>query len=58
MTRSDLEGEDLLASVADALNVYFNYTGGTQCFNASQQSTSSMSDVGWDFQVRDGLVPS
>ena len=49
---SDLEGESLLASIADALNVYFNYTGNTKCFNSSQQSTTSMSDEGWDFQVR------
>ena len=42
----------LLTAVAESLQVYYNYTGTTSCFNVSQTAVSSLGATGWNFQVR------
>ena len=46
-----LTDEDLIMAIGDGVNVYFNYTGQTKCFNMSQQATGDLGDEGWGFQV-------
>ena len=51
LSTGDLKGTALLASLAQAIGVYYNYTGQIKCFNISQQAVTSLGDEGWDFQV-------
>ncbi|KAH3842718.1 hypothetical protein DPMN_116222 [Dreissena polymorpha] len=44
------EGEALVQYVADAANIYFNYTGDSTCLNTSQQATGNLGDLGWGYQ--------
>ena len=46
-------GKALLQQIAEGVNIYFNYTGTTKCLNISQQATSDLGDIGWDYQVTD-----
>lgn len=47
----DLTGVELIQHLHDAVNVYYNYTGTTPCFNTSEEAVASLGDLGWDFQV-------
>ena len=47
----DATDDEVLLEIANALNVYFNYTGDDTCFNASETATGDSSTVGWDYQV-------
>jgi hypothetical protein len=51
-----MEGKQLLSALSEAVNIYFNYTGTAQCLNISQQATSDLGDLGWDYQVGLSLV--
>ena len=44
-------GKDLIQHLYEGINIYFNYTGTTKCLNISQQATSDLGDLGWDYQV-------
>ena len=46
-----VEGKQLLSDLSDAINIYFNYTGQATCLNTTQQATSDLGDLGWDYQV-------
>lgn len=37
--------------MAAGVNVYYNYTGQTKCFNITQAATSKLGTRGWDYQV-------
>ncbi|XP_002737003.2 lysosomal Pro-X carboxypeptidase-like [Saccoglossus kowalevskii] len=50
MTNSSLLDKPLLNSVASSLQVYYNTTGKTQCFNISQDAVSSLGELGWSYQ--------
>lgn len=41
----------LLQGIAKGLNVYFNHTGNSKCFNTNQDATSHLGIAGWNFQV-------
>ncbi|KAL4230609.1 hypothetical protein ACF0H5_010986 [Mactra antiquata] len=45
-----LEGKQLIENLSEAVKVYFNYTGQAECLNISQQATSDLGDLGWDYQ--------
>lgn len=45
------EGKQLLTSLAEAANIYFNYTGESDCLNTSQQATVNLGDLGWSYQA-------
>eukprot|EP00731_Ephydatia_muelleri_P031411 Em0022g925a len=47
---------ELLTAVAESLQVYYNYTGTTSCFNVSQTAVSSLGAAGWDFQTCTEMV--
>ena len=40
-----------MSHLADAVAVWFNYTGAAKCLNLSEQATSSLDANGWDYQV-------
>jgi len=57
LTDSSLEGEELLEKIFQATNVYFNYTGQTECMDTGTQSTAgSLDDRGWDVQSCSEMV--
>lgn len=41
----------LLIALAQALGVYYNFTGSSTCLNISQDATSRLGERGWYFQV-------
>ncbi|XP_053400662.1 lysosomal Pro-X carboxypeptidase-like [Mercenaria mercenaria] len=45
-----VEGKQLLSDLAEAVRIYFNYTGQAKCLNTTQQATSDLGDLGWDYQ--------
>ncbi|XP_038055559.1 lysosomal Pro-X carboxypeptidase-like [Patiria miniata] len=49
-------GVALLEELAEAVNVYYNYTGSAKCFNTSQTATGSLGDKGWGFQACTEMV--
>ena len=48
-------GKELIQHLYEGINIYFNYTGTTKCLNISQQATSDLGDLGWDYQVYTSL---
>ncbi|EDV29575.1 uncharacterized protein TRIADDRAFT_19181 [Trichoplax adhaerens] len=40
----------LIRGIAKGLNVYFNHTGNSKCFNTDQDATSHLGIAGWNFQ--------
>jgi len=51
LTNEAATGVTLIASLVDAVNVYFNYTGESKCLNIYRQATGNLGDQGWDFQA-------
>ena len=47
----DLEGDNLLKAIFDAVSVYHNFTGSSTCFDIEHQATKDLGDEGWNFQV-------
>lgn len=41
----------LLGSVFKGLNVYFNYSGTSECLNISSSSDPTLGEQGWNYQV-------
>jgi len=58
LSEVELTDMKLLQKLHDALNVYYNYTGSTACFNISQTAHRSLGEKGWDFQVSALLLRS
>lgn len=54
---SPYEGKELLQHISEGVNIYFNYTGTAKCLNISQQATSDLGDLGWDYQVSNFAAP-
>jgi lysosomal Pro-X carboxypeptidase len=50
------EDQELLTALALSLQVYYNSTGSAECFNTSQDATSSLGERGWDFQACTEMV--
>ncbi|KAJ8280669.1 hypothetical protein GJAV_G00057550 [Gymnothorax javanicus] len=46
----------LLHGISQAVKVYFNYTGNTQCLNMSQTATKNLGNKGWDYQACTEMV--
>ncbi|KAL3879039.1 hypothetical protein ACJMK2_031353 [Sinanodonta woodiana] len=42
--------QGLLPDIFAAISVYYNYTGQATCLDINQQGTSSLGDMGWDYQ--------
>ncbi|XP_069495981.1 lysosomal Pro-X carboxypeptidase [Ambystoma mexicanum] len=51
-----LDDKALLKNIFKAVNVYYNYTGNTQCLNISQAATVSLGDRGWSYQACTEMV--
>ncbi|XP_060576858.1 lysosomal Pro-X carboxypeptidase-like [Ruditapes philippinarum] len=45
-----VEGKQLLSDLSEAVKIYFNYSGQASCLNTTQQATSDLGDLGWDYQ--------
>lgn len=41
----------LLQNVFQAINVYYNYSGQTACFDMAETATKSLGHLGWNYQV-------
>ena len=41
---------DIVKRIVKGVNVFFNYTGHTQCFDTGSQGTPSLGDLGWFYQ--------
>ena len=41
----------LLEILAIAVQIYYNYTGQSSCLDVKKDSTDTMGEIGWDFQV-------
>lgn len=52
----NLSGVELIQHLRDAVNVYYNYTGTTPCFNTNEEAVASLGDLGWDFQACSEMV--
>jgi len=50
MTDSSQTDADLLQDLAKAVNVYYNYTGDSQCFDINADSEIAVQEQNWDFQ--------
>ena len=46
-----LSGDNLIKGAVKAMNVYFNYTGTTPCFDLGNDGTSDLGIIGWGYQV-------
>ncbi|CAF1000335.1 unnamed protein product, partial [Didymodactylos carnosus] len=42
---------DIVKRIVTGVNVYFNYTGTTKCFDIGSQGTPSLGDLGWGYQA-------
>ncbi|XP_064414031.1 lysosomal Pro-X carboxypeptidase [Latimeria chalumnae] len=51
-----LPDKDLLKNLFQAANIYYNYTGTTQCLNISQTATGNLGDMGWYYQACTEMV--
>lgn len=56
LAKPDLTDLELIRALRDAVNVYYNYTGTTSCFNTSQEAVASLGDLGWSFQACSEMV--
>lgn len=50
------KNEDLLSAFDEALQIYANFTGKTQCIDTSTAYDSSLGSKGWDFQACTEMV--
>lgn len=46
-----LSGDDLIRGSVKAMNVYYNYTGSTPCFDIGDSNVPNLGISGWDYQV-------
>ncbi|XP_052525984.1 lysosomal Pro-X carboxypeptidase [Tympanuchus pallidicinctus] len=46
----------LLQNVFQAINIYYNYTGETSCFDMSETATKNLGQLGWYYQVCTEMV--
>nr|XP_006628138.2 PREDICTED: lysosomal Pro-X carboxypeptidase [Lepisosteus oculatus] len=46
----------LLQGIFQAVNVYYNHTGNTQCLNTSQTATGNLGYIGWYYQACTEMV--
>uniref|UniRef100_A0A8D0BQC7 Lysosomal Pro-X carboxypeptidase n=1 Tax=Salvator merianae TaxID=96440 RepID=A0A8D0BQC7_SALMN len=53
---SKLPDKLLLQNIFQAVNIYYNYTGSTSCFNLSQTATKSLGLQGWSYQACTEMV--
>lgn len=44
------DDEDIVRRIIKGVNVFFNYTGHTNCFDTGSQGTPSLGDLGWSYQ--------
>ncbi|CAF2478007.1 unnamed protein product [Rotaria sp. Silwood2] len=44
------DDEDIIRRIVKGTNVFFNYTGHTECFDTGSQGTPSLGDLGWSYQ--------
>jgi lysosomal Pro-X carboxypeptidase len=51
LPNSSLTEKLLLKSLFKAISIYFNYTGSAKCLNIETEGSSSLGELGWDFQV-------
>lgn len=51
ITDPGINDKFLLKTLFKAVNVYFNYTGSSNCVDVSQQDSGSLGDQGWNVQV-------
>lgn len=51
-----LPDKDLLQNIFQAVNVYYNHTGNTQCLNTSQTATGNLGYIGWYYQACTEMV--
>ncbi|XP_033119205.1 lysosomal Pro-X carboxypeptidase-like [Anneissia japonica] len=56
MNDTEASSDAILMQVANALNVYYNFTGNQKCFNTSNQAVSSLGDLGWSYQACTEMV--
>ncbi|XP_050441621.1 lysosomal Pro-X carboxypeptidase-like [Adelges cooleyi] len=56
LTNSQSDYYTLLSSVFEGLNVYFNYTGSSQCLDALSTATPSLGEKGWSYQACTEMV--
>ncbi|XP_029458074.1 lysosomal Pro-X carboxypeptidase [Rhinatrema bivittatum] len=47
---------ELLKQIFQAANVYYNFSGDTQCLNISQTATENLGDLGWSYQACTEMV--
>nr|XP_022323280.1 lysosomal Pro-X carboxypeptidase-like [Crassostrea virginica] len=45
-----LSGDDLIRGSVKAMNVYYNYTGSTPCFDIGDSNVPNLGISGWDYQ--------
>ncbi|KAJ1119954.1 hypothetical protein NDU88_008137 [Pleurodeles waltl] len=56
LSNPSLDDKTLLQNIFQAINVYYNYSGNTQCLNISQAATASLGDKGWSYQACTEMV--
>ncbi|KAG7471173.1 hypothetical protein MATL_G00121600 [Megalops atlanticus] len=56
LTNSAVPDKPLLHGVAQAVKVYYNYTGSAQCLNISQTATGNLGYIGWFYQACTEMV--
>ncbi|CAF0824207.1 unnamed protein product [Adineta steineri] len=44
------DDEDIVRRIVKGTNVFFNYTGQTDCFDTGSQGSPSLGDLGWSYQ--------
>ena len=56
LSGSSMSDADILAGISAGLNVYYNYTGDTPCFNISVDADAVLGARGWYYQVRPCMI--
>ncbi|XP_030055952.1 lysosomal Pro-X carboxypeptidase [Microcaecilia unicolor] len=51
-----LPDKELVTGIFQAVNIYYNYSGDTQCLNISQTATGNLGDLGWSYQACTEMV--
>lgn len=54
--KQSVDDRNLILALAKSLNVYFNHTGNTKCFDIGNDVAGGLDSLGWDYQVSLNLI--
>ena len=53
LSGDSLTDDEIISGIAEGINIYYNYTGNTGCFNTSIDADAVLGARGWYYQVHE-----